>query len=161
MIKILYIFILLLITSNSMAETIDKVLVIKSKSRLYLLKENKVIKEYKVVFGFNRFGPKHQKGDERTPEGTYYLDYKNPNSMFHKSIHISYPSEKDIEWAKQAGVNPGGSIYIHGLRPNDKWLESGGKFVNWTDGCIAVISNKDMDEIWNYIEEGNIIEITP
>ena len=51
------------------------VLVVKSESKLYLFKNQKVISEYKVAFGANPKGHKQQEGDERTPEGKYILDY--------------------------------------------------------------------------------------
>jgi murein L,D-transpeptidase YafK len=113
-----------------------------------------------VVFGSNPKGHKQQQGDERTPEGEYVLDYKNTNSSYYKSIHISYPNDQDRENAKKLGVSPGGDIMIHG-QPN-RW----GKFslvtqlFNWTNGCIA-LSNSDMDAVWNAVDPGTPIQIRP
>ncbi len=83
----------------------DSVLVVKSESRLYLLREGKELASFDVAFGSNPEGHK-QRGDERTPEVHYILDYKNPNSKFYKSIHISYPNARDWETARKRGVNP-------------------------------------------------------
>lgn len=138
----------------------DFVLVVKSKKRLYLKRDNKIIKTYQVVFGANPEGHKMKEGDERTPEGIYFLDYKLKKSAFYKAIHISYPNATDIRRAKKMGVNPGGSIMIHG-QPNDcYWPPFVTQYFNWTDGCIAV-SNYDMDEIWQSVEEGTPIRIMP
>lgn len=141
-------------------EKADFVVVKKSESRLYLMTEGRIIKKYHVVFGANPKGHKRKKGDKRTPEGLYVLDYKKEDSAFYKSIHISYPNEADAKQAKQRGVDPGGMIMIHGQRNDLAWLSLGIQRFNWTDGCIAV-SNKDMDEIWQAVEEGTPIKILP
>ena len=138
----------------------DKVLVKKSERKLYLKKGDQVFKEYKISLGANPVGHKMQEGDQRTPEGTYILDWRKVNSRFYKSIHISYPNRNDVTAARSKGVSPGGMIMIHGV-PNyyswTKWY-----FLNhdWTDGCIAV-SNPEMDEIWAHVSDGTIIEIQP
>lgn len=142
------------------ADKADKVLVIKSESKLYLQKNGATIKEYHVVFGANPKGHKLQEGDERTPEGKYFLDYKKNDSSFYKAIHISYPNEKDKQIARESGVNPGGFIMIHGQKNGIGWLSWISQRFNWTDGCIAV-TNKEMDEIWNTVNIGTPIEIKP
>ena len=42
--------------------------------------------------GFDPLGHKVQEGDGKTPEGRYTLDWRNPQSAFYKSLHISYPN---------------------------------------------------------------------
>jgi murein L,D-transpeptidase YafK len=159
--RIIAIIILLLVPTVSFGmEKADMVLVIKSNSKLYLKKNGKVFKEYHVAFGANPEGHKKQEGDERTPEGRYFLDYKKSDSAFYKSIHISYPNEADKKRAKEAGVNPGGFIMIHGQKNSLGWLSWISQRFNWTDGCIAV-SNSAMDEIWNSVNVGTPIEIKP
>ena len=141
-------------------EKADMVLVIKSEAKLCLVKNEKIFREYSVVFGAHPNGHKQQEGDERTPEGRYILDFKNENSAFYKSIHISYPNETDALRAKELGVDPGGFIMIHGQKNGYEWLARFTQQFNWTDGCIAV-SNSDMDEIWEAVEIGIPIEIKP
>lgn len=136
------------------------VLVVKSQSRLYLIKNDKVLSEYRVAFGANPKGTKKQEGDERTPEGRYILDYKKADSAFYKAIHISYPNEDDKKRAKKLKVNPGGMIMIHGQKNGFGWLSWITQHFNWTDGCIAV-SNSEMDEIWEAVSAGTPIEIRP
>ncbi|MCK5829714.1 MAG: L,D-transpeptidase family protein [Methylococcales bacterium] len=139
---------------------IDSILVNKTEKKMYLLSDGQKVREFDVVFGGNPIGHKQQQGDEKTPEGKYILDYKNADSSFYKSIHISYPNEDDIFNAKIKGVNPGGLIMIHGQKNGlDKlsWLY---QRVNWTKGCIAV-TNIEMDEIWAAVEVGIPIEILP
>jgi murein L,D-transpeptidase YafK len=132
----------------------DLVLVKKSERKMYLIKNDKPFREYKVAFGANPEGHKQQEGDERTPEGRYILDYKKSASSFYKAIHISYPNEQDKKRAKEKGVNPGGLIMIHGQK--NGFTQS----FNWTDGCIAV-KNIEMDEIWTSVNVGTPIIIKP
>jgi len=127
---------------------------------MYLQLEGKTIKEYSVVFGENPEGHKHKEGDERTPEGKYVIDYKKADSSFHKALHISYPNKQDIEKARAAGVDPGGAIMIHGQKNGFSWLSWLSQQFNWTDGCIAV-TNTEMDEIWDLVKVGTLIEIQP
>ena len=138
----------------------DSVLVKKHEKQLYLMKNNKPFKIYRVAFGANSKGPKRKEGDERTPEGTYILDYKNSDSDFYKSIHISYPDDQDIKRAKEMGISPGGDIMIHGQKNGSKNFSRIQRFVNWTDGCIAV-TNAEMDEIWASVDVGTPITIEP
>ena len=138
----------------------DFVLVIKSESRLYLLHEGKELASFKVAFGGNPRGHKQQQGDERTPEGRYTLDYKNAQSAYYKSIHVSYPNDKDRESAKKRGVDPGGHIMVHGHRNGYEGFATIVQLFNWTDGCIA-LSNKDMDVVWQTVNPGTPIEIRP
>ncbi len=142
------------------ADVADRVVVVKSEYRLYLKKDGSVLKSFHAVFGANPEGHKQQEGDERTPEGKYFLDYKNKNSSFYKSIHISYPNESDLKRAESLGINPGGQIMIHGQKNGFGWLSWITQRFNWTDGCIAV-SNSDMDKIWAAVIAGTPIEIKP
>lgn len=148
----------LVFMSSAAAETADRVLVDKSDEKLYLLKEGVVIAQYSVSFGANPKGHKQQEGDERTPEGSYILDYKKKDSTFYRAIHISYPNEEDRKSAAERGVDPGGAIMIHGQRNWLGWLSFITQRFNWTDGCIAV-TNGEMDEIWDSVPVNTPIEI--
>ncbi|MDA1381762.1 hypothetical protein PCI56_24250 [Plesiomonas shigelloides subsp. oncorhynchi] len=46
------------------------------------------------------------KGDNRTPEGRYLLDYKKEDSQYYRAIHISYPNVEDMNRAQQMGFTP-------------------------------------------------------
>jgi murein L,D-transpeptidase YafK len=138
----------------------DSVLVKKHEKRLYLMKNKKPFKIYRVAFGANSKGPKRKEGDERTPEGTYMLDFKNSDSDFYKSIHISYPNHQDIKRAEEMGISPGGNIMIHGQKNGARNFSRIHRYVNWTDGCIAV-TNAEMDEIWASVDVGTPITIEP
>ena len=147
-----------LCSSAAIADTADSVLVDKSDEKLYLLRDGHVIAEYSVSFGANPEGHKQQEGDERTPEGSYVLDYKNSDSAFYKAIHISYPNDADKKASAAKGVDPGGAIMIHGQRYWFGWLSFITQRFDWTDGCIAV-TNSEMDEIWKSVPANTPIEI--
>jgi murein L,D-transpeptidase YafK len=103
-----------------------------------------------------------REGDERTPEGEYILDWRNPNSRFYKSIHVSYPNDLDKRVARFLGYSPGGMIMIHG-QPNhirSAKIKAEYNRRDWTDGCIAV-QNHEMDEIWRTVRNGTPIKILP
>ncbi len=138
----------------------DLVVVKKNEKRLYLYKGNQVLKEYRVSFGSNPKGHKIQEGDEKTPEGRYYLDYKNADSAFYKSIHISYPNEEDSKRSSEKGVSPGGQIMIHGQKNGFGFFGFITQFFNWTDGCIA-LKNSEMDEVWSSVKVNTPIVIKP
>ena len=137
---------------------IDKVFVDKSERVLQLLSGDKVIKTYHIALGGSPVGHKQRQGDNRTPTGSYVLDYKNEKSKFYRSIHVSYPNATDKAQAKKLGVNPGGDIMIHGQRNGFGHLADINQQRDWTEGCIAVTDN-EMDEIMAAVELGMPIEI--
>ncbi len=139
---------------------VDRVLVLKKERTLQLLSQGKMIRSYKVALGGDPIGPKTRQGDHKTPEGVYMLDSRNPHSQFYKSIHISYPSAREREEARQRGVSPGGDVFVHGLPNGYGWVGSSHRLKDWTDGCIAV-TNAEMDEIWQAVADGTPIEIRP
>jgi hypothetical protein len=141
-------------------EMAEKVLVIKSERKLYLLRRGRVIKEYPIKLGLNPFGHKQREGDFRTPEGKYELVARNPRSEFFLSIKISYPNREDAAVAGEAGFPPGGLIMIHGQPNVPKKSPEHYATRDWTDGCIA-LSNSDMVDVWMRTTVGIPIEIRP
>lgn len=145
------------LNTPSTHEKADKVVVFKAKRILQLIKDNKVIFQCRVSLGDAPLGHKEKEGDEKTPEGNYSLDWRK-KSLFHKAIHISYPNKTDMENANRKGVSPGGVIMIHGIKNNLEWIGKLHLLDDWTNGCIAV-TNREMDIIWNQIENNTPIEI--
>ena len=137
----------------------DQIIVRKAERRLSLVRDGEVVGNYRIALGLDPSGPKLREGDFRTPEGSYRLARRNPNSEFFLSIQISYPSDQDIRRARQLGYAPGGLIMIHGL-PNRLRHPPEYYDRDWTDGCIAV-SNSDMVEIWLSTGADTPIEILP
>jgi lipoprotein-anchoring transpeptidase ErfK/SrfK len=146
--------------SVSSSEMAEKVLVVKSERKLYLLRRGRVIKEYPIKLGLNPYGHKQREGDFRTPEGKYELVARNPSSEFFLSIKISYPNREDAAVAGEAGFSPGGLIMIHGQPNVPKKSPEHYATRDWTDGCIA-LSDADMVDVWNRTTVGIPIEIRP
>lgn len=135
-----------------------------------------------------RPGPKRREGDNQTPVGFYNIEMKRDNkshpwSKFEKSLLISYPNWKDKHNAKVLGIPEdqiGGMILIHGnpkkvdptvlkfaakLGIEKETVEEWAKnyfypYFDWTNGCIAV-SDAEMDEIFELVEQGTKINIYP
>ena len=106
-------------------------------------------------------GHKQFEGDERTPEGRYAIDTRNPHSAYHLSLHISYPAAADRAFAEARGRSPGGEIFIHGQPNGLPGADAGVRMPgDWTDGCIAV-SNAEIEALWGAIRDGTPIEIRP
>lgn len=135
-----------------------KVVVYKQARSLALYQGGRVTHRFKVCLGDEPVGHKNQQGDERTPEGTYKLYLKNPNSNFYKSFLLDYPNKADRARAKRLGVKPGNFIALHGTGS----LYAASQLVgyDWTDGCIAV-TDAEIDTLWKYIPVGTAITIHP
>lgn len=144
------------------AQVADKIVVKKSQRRLYLMRDGHTFRTYRISLGTNPVGHKVRRGDNRTPEGRYYIDWRNARSNFTKALHISYPNREDRIRAQRAGWDPGGMIMIHGEPRSQRYrdLRSLVSGEDWTQGCIAV-SNLAIDEIWRYTRDGTPIEIVP
>lgn len=139
-------------------DTVTKIIVSKSERKLYAYYGD-TFKWYYCAFGANPKGHKQQEGDNKTPEGTYYIQYKNPKSRGYKSLKISYPNATDRARARKRGVSPGGQIFVHGLwwpdqNPNTHWM------YNWTWGCIA-LNNEQILELFTWTFPGTPITINP
>lgn len=150
----------MVLLANTALPIADKVLVEKSERKMYLIKAGVKYQEYEISLGDEPIGHKQQEGDERTPEGNYVIDYRNPNSSYHLSLHITYPNTQDKEKAKSMGVSPGGDIFIHGLPNGMGFLPLAFKGRDWTDGCIA-ITNSEIKQFWELVKNGTPIEIRP
>jgi tetratricopeptide (TPR) repeat protein len=138
----------------------DNILIEKKERRLSLISKGEVLKTYKIALGGNPNGPKERQGDNKTPEGTYFIDSRNKESRYHISLHISYPNEIDKKRAKELGVLPGGNIMIHGIKNGYSLIGDQHTEYDWTKGCIAV-TDEEIEEIEKLVPNGTIVEIRP
>src|SRR5262245_1980821 len=106
------------LASNFAADgtVVDRVVVRKGARTLELYRGSQLLRTYTIALGRTPSGHKQREGDGRTPEGQYVLDYRNPKSSFHRSLHVSYPAPSDTASAQSRGVSPGGMIMVHGIR---------------------------------------------
>ena len=70
----------------------DFVRVEKGARRLSLFHQGRLLRQFPIALGFRPSGPKLCEGDGRTPEGRYRLDYRNPRSGYHLSMHVDRKS---------------------------------------------------------------------
>lgn len=135
---------------------VTEIFVFKGTRKMYLMHHQTALAQYDIDLGFAPDGHKERRGDGRTPEGTYYIDRRNPDSAYHLSVGINYPNEEDRARAKDAGVNPGGDIFIHGgpTEASDRNKR------DWTAGCISV-TNKEIEDIYAMVRNGTPIHIIP
>lgn len=133
---------------------VTSVMLFKEKRTMHLLHGNQVLKTVPFELGFAPVGHKQVEGDGRTPEGTYRIDRRNPNSAYHLSLGISYPSTRDVEVARALGMSPGGDIFIHGTPKSVLGRR------DWTAGCIA-ITDEEMELVYAMVRDGTPIFIYP
>lgn len=126
----------------------------KSDRKLYLFNGGTVLKTYDIALGFQPVGHKQFEGDGKTPEGTYVVDRRNPNSAYHLSVGISYPNANDRIYALANAKLPGGDIFVHGDSKTPKSQR------DWTAGCIAVTDN-EIEEIYAMVRDGTVITLYP
>lgn len=139
---------------------VTSVVINKGARKMYLLHNEEVLREYDVDLGFAPLGHKQFEGDGKTPEGTYVIDRRNPNSRYHLSVGISYPNTRDQANAAAAGKRPGGEIFIHGQPKDRKERKRAARVSDWTAGCIAV-SNEEIEEIYAMVQDGTTIALRP
>jgi murein L,D-transpeptidase YafK len=185
----LFIFILILVLcprvvlEGSCQEPLNKVKIwiFKDRRELWLLKEGKVKKVYHICLGRSPVGPKRIKGDNRTPEGEYFISEKRKKSPFHRFLALSYPNLSDADralasrlitakqWAdiwfalqrKQtppANTPLGGRIGIHGQGQLDRRIREVLTELDWTQGCIAV-TNAEIEELYQQVPLGTPVKI--
>ena len=131
----------------------NKIIVNKNRREMILYYNDSSIAEYTISLGSKKrphpkFGPifthqkgkKTQKGDRKTPEGLYLVTQYGLGE-YKPSLHIHYPNQQD-----KLNNYKGNSILIHGLNPRFSWLGKFHRWVDWTDGCIAV-TDVEMEEI--------------
>lgn len=85
-----------------------------------------LLRSYPVLAASGRLGPKLREGDRQVPEGRYRVASLNPNSAFHLSLRLNYPSPDDLShaWAEgRKGV--GQDIMIHGSQVSAGCLAMG------------------------------------
>ncbi|WP_339108642.1 L,D-transpeptidase family protein [Thioclava sp. GXIMD4216] len=134
---------------------VTQIQVFKKDRKMYLFSGDQIVKTYDIALGGQPVGPKQFEGDGKTPEGVYYIDWRNPNSAYHLSLRVSYPNPQQISFAESQGRKPGGDIFIHGQAGANK-----GRGKDWTAGCIAV-NDKQIEEIYSMVLTGTPIFIYP
>lgn len=64
---------------------IDKLIVYKEKRKMEAYSGNNLIKTYTIALGKNPEGHKQYEGDNKTPEGIYTINARNPQAVIIKT----------------------------------------------------------------------------
>jgi hypothetical protein len=149
----------------------DFVVIKKSTRSLTHCRGATEVNSYCMGLGGSPVLDKEQEGDQKTPEGVFYIPRLIPNSQYYKAFLISYPDNADAARGLQAGLitqsehdaiiaaqaarreppqqtNLGGLIEIHGR----------GSSSDWTWGCIA-IEDTAIDALWPNLGVGDTVVI--
>ena len=147
--------------------------IFKAERRLELWVDGARVQTFAVALGGAPVGDKARQGDLRTPEGTFYVAWKNPRSQFHLFLGLSYPMPRHARAAyedgrvsrevyeavrgavKRRGIPPqttplGGYVGVHG----------GGAGSDWTLGCVA-LSDADIERLYAVVRRGDRVEVYP
>jgi hypothetical protein len=79
-----------------------RLLLNKSQRRLELWVGKRMVKAYRVQLGQKPHGPKARRGDQRTPEGNYFICAHTPSTYF-RALWISYPNLDDARAGLASG----------------------------------------------------------
>ncbi len=148
-----------------------RIVVLKEQRLLQLFSGQDLVREYPIGLGFEPVADKEREGDGATPEGSFRVCIKNPQSQFYLSLGLDYPNVSDAERGLGDGViseaehnaiveavgrhlcplwntSLGGEIFIHGR----------GSSSDWTLGCVA-LDDVDMKELYAVVGVGTPVEI--
>lgn len=152
--------------------TRPRVVISKHSRTLTLLDGEEEVLRWPVVIGKNP-SDKEREGDLATPQGDFYVCYKNSRSKYHRFLGLSYPNIEDAERGLRVKLITrgefakireaiarkkcppwktalGGEVGIHGPCPN----------VTWTHGCIA-LTVAQIERLYELLEIGDEVSIRP
>lgn len=144
--------------------------IFKSRGELKLFYDGHLIRTIPVKTGKNP-ADKIEEGDMATPEGEFYICYKNPRSRYVRFLGISYPNLEDASRGLHNGLitrvqfnqirkaienrlcppwkTPlGGEVGLHGRTAR----------AEWTHGCISM-DNRNILEFSRMLPLGTPVEI--
>jgi murein L,D-transpeptidase YafK len=137
---------------------VDRIVIDKSERRMWAYANGQPIRTFDVALGRDPVGDKQKQGDNRTPEGVYPVTAHNPESAFHLSLRLGYPTDEQRAAAEAAGIDPGGDIMIHGLPNGLGHIGPAHLARDWTAGCIAV-TNEEIEWLYEAVAVGTPVEI--
>jgi hypothetical protein len=120
---------------------------------LCLCRQGRVEGRFRTALGRGGVS-KRTEGDEKTPLGRYSLAPAISSSRFHLFIPVGYPTAD-----QRARGYSGGAIGIHGPHLAFLWLGHATTWANWTQGCIAVGTRGQVEQIAGWVRESGAAEI--
>ena len=158
-----------------------EIVVYKKDRILQVRKGSDVVRHYATSVGLGGQGHKQQRGDKKTPIGTYTVLEIRPSDRYHMFMHLNYPNLPDavrayrqgringVEYQKfreahaRSSVPPqntelGGQIGIHGLGGKDDKLSEIHSLFNWTQGCVA-LTDQEIEQLQEHVMVGTPVTI--
>jgi murein L,D-transpeptidase YafK len=80
-----------------------RILVNKAQRRLELWVGRHMVKAYRVQLGWRAHGPKMRLGDQKTPEGRYFI-YSHRPSAYYLGLWLAYPNADDARRGLDSGL---------------------------------------------------------
>ncbi len=127
-------------------QKIDKILVFKSEHILKVFFKGDELASYSISLSKKGLAKRTKQGDNLTPEGTFKLQ-KMSRSNYHRALGIG-------KWETCCGVR------IHGSKNGLSFCGKFHRWIDWTEGCIA-LTNDEIDEIYAGITSNAVIIIYP
>jgi murein L,D-transpeptidase YafK len=151
--------------------------VFKSKREMVVLRDGVPRETLEVALGQAPEGQKRRQGDKRTPEGVYRICRVKP-SKYRSFLWLDYPNQADAQRALHDGRLSKGeyerilaSVLAGACPPSDTALgglvgihgdyEEPPRRYDWTEGCIAMISNGDLERLKRVVRPGTPVAIFP
>lgn len=140
--------------SACVGETLS-IVVDTTAHRLWLCEAGAVDQEFKIAIGRAGSG-KRKQGDLKTPTGVYALGVPRASRRFGTFIPIGYPTRTQ----RQQGFT-GSGVGIHGPDRHWRWLGPANAFADWTQGCIAVATDDEIEAIaaWMKKKKPPVIQV--
>lgn len=140
------------------------VIVQKSSYTLFVKYNGRLVKSYPCVFGESPIGDKRMEGDNRTPEGNFYLSDIREHFIWGYFLEIDYPNHNSWLKHEEAKFNRaipdtasiGGDLGLHGVVEGfEHYIDTKN---NWTEGCVS-LKNRDIIELAENLPIGTPIKI--
>jgi len=151
------------------------VVIDKARKELSVFQDAQRVGRFAATFGIDPVSDKRRIHDLATPEGLYFITYRNARTRFHRSLGLSYPNLADAQRGLASGAvsesgyrrvrtavrrgrptpcdtGLGCAIAIHGggvRRQFGEFLER-----DWTEWCVA-LDNRDMDVLFRLCRPGD------
>lgn len=136
----------LAVASPRTCQSADSRVVVDLKKRsLSLCEKGSAVGTFDVFLGRGGIG-KTQKGDGKTPVGTYALGKPRPSNKFGTFIPIGYPTEEQ----RRMGYS-GSAVGVHGPPRWAKWLGSLVTRFDLSEGCVGVARDSEIEQIANWV----------
>lgn len=174
-------FFCMVVASVALAEEATPWIVVDTQQQtLAVLEADGKIIEYFSYVALGRGGAAQDRlhGDRKTPLGTFYVAWINPDSRFTLFFGLDFPTVEHADRAYLGGVidrdtyrnlldaaldnrippqdTPlGGRIGIHGLGDKDSRFHYAD---NWTEGCVA-LTNQEIKKLARWIHLGTRVVI--